>query len=81
MVELWVDMDNEFYLLWSDKHSCWELTNLISGSHRLVVDDEELADLRGMCRRYNISEENVEMVLDGARRAHSKPPEYYDQIV
>ena len=79
IVDLYVDVENEFYVMWDDDEDSYMLTNLVTDSKR-AISQGEFVDLRDTMRHYSISEDRVEDVLVGARRGIAgNLPSYYTQ--
>jgi hypothetical protein len=76
MVDLYVDKEFEFYIRWSAYDYSFVLENLETGSRR-KLELGELDELKPLTCHYSVSEDNVEQVLDGARRALVPLPDYY----
>jgi hypothetical protein len=78
MVDLYVDPDNEFYVVDSGDHSVQLVINLVSDNEHLIPQSEFL-DLRRNMRHYTVSRGNVDGILESARLARLRagtPPHY-----
>lgn len=79
MVDLYIDLGNEFYVIDNDSHVWQLLVNLVSGSETIITQEDFIELRRNMCR-YHISKQHVAAVLNGAYKALAKNlPRHYDE--
>jgi hypothetical protein len=78
MAELYIDPENEFYVVDNGSHERQLVISLVSDNEHLVTQDEFL-DLRRKMRHYTVDKDRVDGILEAARLARLRdgvPPHY-----